>query len=149
MNLRPSWAAQWVWGQPRYVVTSSLPFYFIFYLYDPSTLLYMCRSIPKSQRRASDPMELQMVVDFNVGAGNWTWVFWKSNQFSYPLSLVSSCIILNSFKSYSAILLWNLGFTTGAMSQIQLLMLNKPIKKAKLKMDDRKEVFLHHDYIEK
>lgn len=57
---------------------------------------HMCAQCCEGQKRASRSLELEMwmVVDHYVGAGNWT-LLCKSNQRSYPLSPCSSplCII--------------------------------------------------------
>lgn len=47
-------------------------------------------------KRMLDPLGLDNVIH-HVGTGNWTHVFWKSNQSSFPLSHLSSPSILFTF----------------------------------------------------
>ena len=58
---------------------------FLFYVHWCFACRYVCV-------RAPDPLgpELQAVVSWHVGAGNWTQVLWKSSQWFSQLNLLSS-----------------------------------------------------------
>ena len=62
-----------------------------------------CWMVPtECQKRVSDPLELglKMVVSHYVGAGNPTWVFWKSSQHSCLLSHLPGPLLAFYFYFY-------------------------------------------------
>lgn len=80
--------------------------YYLYFLYvDVLACMYVC--VPHI-RLVTQGLELQMILIFHVGSGNWTSVLWKSSQCSQPLShlyhfsidFCCCCLFLSCFALY-------------------------------------------------
>jgi hypothetical protein len=78
-------------------------FMFIILIFQGLFILFFCVSIATSMctRSISDAqrsnLELELIVSLHVGAGNWTWIFYKSHKCSFLLSYLSYQILIFFF----------------------------------------------------
>lgn len=84
-HLHPSWTPAFFMLKTR---DKSKKFSYIYFmcmcLLEGMYVYYMCIGALRGQKKASDPLKLefQVVMSYCMGAGNLSWVLWKSSQYS-------------------------------------------------------------------